>query len=281
MHDGQELEGIRLEFEDGKVVGASAAARRGHPPRHPRPGRGRRRIGELGIGCNPGHHALHEERPLRREDRRLDPSRARPELHRRSAARTRAPSTGTSSRTSGRAGVSSSTGRSCSRTAPGASECGSRSRPVPRFPELEPDDRLLLPALAAHGIEGVPAVWDDRAVDGTRSTSSSCARPGTTRSAATSSSPGPGRCRASRIRCRCSSGTPTSATSSDLAAAGVPTVQTRFVAAGTMFEPPAEPFVVKPSVSAGGRSSARFGPRRPWTRLGRSSRRFTPRSVRR
>ena len=33
------------------------------------------------------------------------------------------------------------------------------------IPELEPDDRLLLPALAAHGIEGVPAVWDDSAVE--------------------------------------------------------------------------------------------------------------------
>jgi glutathione synthase/RimK-type ligase-like ATP-grasp enzyme len=43
-----------------------------------------------------------------------------------------------------------------------------------------------------------------------------------------------------------------------LASAGVPTVPTRFVAPGAAFEPPVEPFVVKPSVSAGGRSSARF-----------------------
>ena len=33
------------------------------------------------------------------------------------------------------------------------------------IPDLEPDDRLLLPALAAQGIEGVPAVWDDEAVE--------------------------------------------------------------------------------------------------------------------
>jgi glutathione synthase/RimK-type ligase-like ATP-grasp enzyme len=45
---------------------------------------------------------------------------------------------------------------------------------------------------------------------------------------------------------------------SDLAAAGVPTVETRFVAPGQRFEPPDAPFVVKPSISAGGRSSARF-----------------------
>ncbi|MGH3142461.1 MAG: ATP-grasp domain-containing protein [Gaiellales bacterium] len=43
-----------------------------------------------------------------------------------------------------------------------------------------------------------------------------------------------------------------------LAAAGVPIVPTQFVAPGAAFEPPAEPFVVKPSVSAGGRRSAWF-----------------------
>jgi glutathione synthase/RimK-type ligase-like ATP-grasp enzyme len=44
----------------------------------------------------------------------------------------------------------------------------------------------------------------------------------------------------------------------DLAAAGVPVVATEFVAPGEPFAPPPEPFVVKPAVSAGGRSSARF-----------------------
>lgn len=33
------------------------------------------------------------------------------------------------------------------------------------FPDLEVDDRLLLPALRALGVEGVPAVWDDPDVD--------------------------------------------------------------------------------------------------------------------
>ncbi|HEU0303952.1 MAG TPA: hypothetical protein VFR32_05165 [Gaiellaceae bacterium] len=37
-------------------------------------------------------------------------------------------------------------------------------------------------------------------------------------------------------------------------------VETAFVPPGATFAPPFEPFVVKPSVSAGGRSSARFGP---------------------
>jgi glutathione synthase/RimK-type ligase-like ATP-grasp enzyme len=47
----------------------------------------------------------------------------------------------------------------------------------------------------------------------------------------------------------------------DLAAAGVPIVPTEFVLPGQELEPPQEPFVVKPAISAGGRSSARFGPR--------------------
>jgi glutathione synthase/RimK-type ligase-like ATP-grasp enzyme len=44
----------------------------------------------------------------------------------------------------------------------------------------------------------------------------------------------------------------------ELGRAGVPVVPTVFVAPGERFEAPDEPFVVKPSVSAGGRSSARF-----------------------
>ncbi len=54
MHEGHELEGIRLEFEDGKVVAASAS--RGEELLQGILDRddGARRIGELGIGCNPG-----------------------------------------------------------------------------------------------------------------------------------------------------------------------------------------------------------------------------------
>jgi glutathione synthase/RimK-type ligase-like ATP-grasp enzyme len=46
----------------------------------------------------------------------------------------------------------------------------------------------------------------------------------------------------------------------DLAAAGVPIVPTVFVDPGEELDVPEEPFVVKPAVSAGGRSSARFDP---------------------
>lgn len=44
----------------------------------------------------------------------------------------------------------------------------------------------------------------------------------------------------------------------DLAAAAIPVVPTRYVAPGERLDPPTDAFVVKPAVSAGGRSSARF-----------------------
>ena len=46
----------------------------------------------------------------------------------------------------------------------------------------------------------------------------------------------------------------------DLAVAGVPIVPTTFVEPGSPLDPPGGPFVVKPAISAGGRSSARFEP---------------------
>ena len=46
----------------------------------------------------------------------------------------------------------------------------------------------------------------------------------------------------------------------DLAGVGVPVVPTTFVPPGTELDLPGAPFVVKPAVSAGGRSSARFDP---------------------
>jgi glutathione synthase/RimK-type ligase-like ATP-grasp enzyme len=46
----------------------------------------------------------------------------------------------------------------------------------------------------------------------------------------------------------------------DLAAAGLPVVPTRFLAPADAFEPPAEPFVVKPAVSCGAKNSAQYVP---------------------
>jgi glutathione synthase/RimK-type ligase-like ATP-grasp enzyme len=128
------------------------------------------------------------------------------------------------------------------------------------IPDLEPDDRLLLPAPAAYGIEGVPAVWDDSAVEWDafdlvvlRSTWDYAERRDEFLAWA-------------RLLRRVENPLPLLEWNTDkrylerLATAGVPTVPTRFVAPGAAFEPPAELFVVKPSVSAGGRSSARFEP---------------------
>jgi glutathione synthase/RimK-type ligase-like ATP-grasp enzyme len=128
------------------------------------------------------------------------------------------------------------------------------------IPELEPDDRLLLPALAAHGIEGVPAVWDDDTVEWDafslvvlRSTWDYAERRDEFLRWATSLP-------------RVVNDVPLLEWNTDkrylerLEAAGVPIVPTRFVEAGSTFEPPSEPFVVKPSVSAGGRRSAWFTP---------------------
>jgi len=128
------------------------------------------------------------------------------------------------------------------------------------IPDLEPDDRLLLPALAAQGIQGVPAVWDDEAVEWgafglvlVRSTWDYAERRDEFLAWAGSLA-------------LVENPVPLLEWNTDkryleqLAAAGVRTVDTLFVPPGEPFAAPPAPFVVKPSVSAGGRSSARFGP---------------------
>jgi glutathione synthase/RimK-type ligase-like ATP-grasp enzyme len=128
------------------------------------------------------------------------------------------------------------------------------------IPDLEPDDRLLLRAIAAHGIEGIPAVWDDGEAGWDtfdlvvlRSTWDYAERRDEFLGWA-------------RSLPRVVNEVPLLEWNTDkryleqLEAAGVPIVPTRFVEPGAAFEPPAEPFVVKPSVSAGGRRSAWFAP---------------------
>ena len=51
---GREMEGIRLRFEHGKVVDASAAKNEAFLIETLDTDEGARRLGELGIGCNPG-----------------------------------------------------------------------------------------------------------------------------------------------------------------------------------------------------------------------------------
>jgi glutathione synthase/RimK-type ligase-like ATP-grasp enzyme len=129
-----------------------------------------------------------------------------------------------------------------------------------QLPNLDDDERLLVPALARVDIHAQPAVWDNPAVDWeafdlvvVRSTWDYAERCDEFLAWARSLS-----CVVNDV--------PLLEWNTDkryleqLAAAGVATVHTQYVEPGAAFEPPGEPYVVKPSVSAGGRSSARFVP---------------------
>jgi aminopeptidase len=54
VYGGREMNGIRLRFEAGKVVDASAETNEDYLVEMLDSDEGSRRIGELGIGCNPG-----------------------------------------------------------------------------------------------------------------------------------------------------------------------------------------------------------------------------------
>jgi aminopeptidase len=54
VHFGREIAGIRLVFEGGRIVDASARSGEEHLLRALDTDDGARRLGELGIGCNPG-----------------------------------------------------------------------------------------------------------------------------------------------------------------------------------------------------------------------------------
>jgi len=126
-------------------------------------------------------------------------------------------------------------------------------------PELDEDGPALLAALAAHGVEGVPAVWDAEVDWGrfdlvvVRSAWDYAER----------------RDRfldwAGRLP-RVLNPLPVLRWSTDkryladLEAAGVPVVPTRFLEPREVFEAPTGRFVVKPVFSAGGRASARYEP---------------------
>ena len=51
---GREVAGIRFRFEGGRIVERLRAVERGVPPSRPSTSTASRRLGELGIGCNPG-----------------------------------------------------------------------------------------------------------------------------------------------------------------------------------------------------------------------------------
>ena len=54
VHDGRELRGIRLRFEGGRVVDASAESEEAYLHEVLETDEGARRLGEVGLGCNPG-----------------------------------------------------------------------------------------------------------------------------------------------------------------------------------------------------------------------------------
>jgi glutathione synthase/RimK-type ligase-like ATP-grasp enzyme len=129
------------------------------------------------------------------------------------------------------------------------------------LPDLDADDRPLVTALAVHGIQATPVVWDDPAVDWgayalvvLRSTWDYAERHEAfldwARSLSAVVNPVP----------VLEWGVDKERYLGDLDRAGVPVVPTSFVHPGEELPPLEEPFVVKPAISAGGRMSARFEP---------------------
>lgn len=130
------------------------------------------------------------------------------------------------------------------------------------LPELEGDDQLALPALAALGITAVPAVWDDKSVDWSaydmvvlRSPWDYAARRDEFVAWAKS---------VPRLM------NPADIVEwntdkrylAELAAAGVPVTPTTFLAPQEMWLPPSGPggYVIKPAISAGSQDTGRYGP---------------------
>ena len=129
------------------------------------------------------------------------------------------------------------------------------------MPELDEDGPALLTALAARGIEALPAVWDDDNVDWglfelvvLRSTWDYAERRGEFLRWVDSlrrvlNPPEVVRWNTDKRYL------------AELERAGAAVVPTAFIAPGEPFEPPASRFVVKPSVSAGARRAASYVPR--------------------
>ncbi|GIH05080.1 ATP-grasp domain-containing protein [Rhizocola hellebori] len=127
---------------------------------------------------------------------------------------------------------------------------------------MEPDDQLVIPALAALGIEAVAAVWDDPAVDWPSF------------DATVLRSPWDYATRRDEF-VRWARRVPRLANSVDvvewntdkrylgeLAASGVPVTPTTFIAPSEMWLPPTADgeYVIKPSISAGSKDTGRYGP---------------------
>ena len=77
VYFGNEVEGARFVFERGRIVEATAREGEAFLLQTLDTDEGARRLGELGIGCNPGIQRFMKNVGVRREDRRHDPSRGR------------------------------------------------------------------------------------------------------------------------------------------------------------------------------------------------------------
>ncbi len=112
IYYGQEVEGARFVFEAGRIVDATARSGEDFLIDTLDTDEGARRLGELGIGCNPGIQRFMKNTAF---DEKIDGTvhLADRQLHpRRRAGRTRARSTGTSSRTCAAAAGSTPTASS-------------------------------------------------------------------------------------------------------------------------------------------------------------------------
>ena len=123
VYRGREVSGIRLRFDGGRVVDASAAVERGVPAEMLDTDEGARRLGELGIGCNPGitrymKNTLFDEKM----DGTVHLALGNSYTDLGGVNESRDPLGPRQGPASGRARGSSSTEPSCSRTAPGSSE---------------------------------------------------------------------------------------------------------------------------------------------------------------
>ena len=77
VYGGREVAGVKLRFEDGKVVDASAERNEEFLLKTLDTDEGARRLGELGHRHQLRDRPLHQGDPAGREDRRHDPSRGR------------------------------------------------------------------------------------------------------------------------------------------------------------------------------------------------------------
>ena len=104
VYGGREVAGVKLRFEDGLVVDATAERNEEFLIETLDTDEARR-LGELGIGDELRHRPLHQGDPARREDRRHGPPRRRHVLPGDRRAGTTPPSTGTWSATCAAAGA--------------------------------------------------------------------------------------------------------------------------------------------------------------------------------